>query len=234
MPEASISERQTRSRGQTMASYFVGSDNPLRIKQIKSEGPSQNTEAETVLAEIGRNLVVDQPRLHCIETASKPNVAADGRRIAGIGRSETQVPARIPGREDFQTQARASVPPLSPKSGRVRLSGAMLALAFCATVVGGCASGYSADGAKMGAAISPSPRPRTAQIPLPSQARLQRQPVPDCAFKGQVSTPPTAEETGQRLDYEQQCYRQAEIIVRGRLHRLQDSVHEMIKAVRQR
>jgi hypothetical protein len=122
----------------------------------------------------------------------------------------------------------------SPKSSRARLSGPMLALASCAATVGGCAHGFSADGTKMSAVVPPSPRARTAQIPLPSPARLRRQPAPDCTFRGQASTPPTAEETRQRLDYEQQCYRHAEIIVRGRLHELQDSVYGMIKAVRQR
>ena len=166
-----------------MASHLAASDNPLKFKQTKSEEPRRNTEADMVLAETGRNLVVDQPRPPCIRT---------------------------------------------------RLSGTMLALASCAAAVGGCAHGFSGDGTKMGAAVPVSPRARPAQIPLPSPARLQRQPVPDCVFRGQASTPPTAEETRQKLDYEQQCYRQAEIIVRGRLHQLQDSVYEMIKAVRQR
>jgi len=44
----------------------------------------------------------------------------------------------------------------------------------------------------------------------------------------------TAEETRMKLDYEQQCFRQAETNVRGRLDRLQDSVEETIQAVKQR
>lgn len=71
-------------------------------------------------------------------------------------------------------------------------------------------------------------------MPLPNPALLRPQPEPDCAYRGPVSTPPTAEDTRQTLDYEQQCYRQAETIVRGRLDQLQDAVQETIKAVRQR
>ena len=63
---------------------------------------------------------------------------------------------------------------------------------------------------------------------------LEPQVEPDCKFKGPVSSPMTAEETRMKLDYEQQCFRQAETNVRGRLDRLQDSVEETIQAVKQR
>jgi len=129
---------------------------------------------------------------------------------------------------------RALVRPISAKSRRARLSGAMFAWALCALAAGGCANSRSVDGTRMSAANPSPPRVRTARIPLPSPALLQHQPAPDCAFRGLVSTPPTAEEIRQKLDYEQQCYRQAETNVRGRLDQLQDSVQETIKAVRQR
>ena len=38
-------------------------------------------------------------------------------------------------------------------------------------------------------------------------------------------------ELRQKLDYEQQCYRQSESNVRVRLHSLQDSVEDTIRAV---
>ena len=41
-------------------------------------------------------------------------------------------------------------------------------------------------------------------------------------------------ELRQKLDYEQQCYRQSESNVRGRLHSLQDAVGETIRAVQER
>ena len=68
-------------------------------------------------------------------------------------------------------------------------------------------------------------------IPLPDRALLKRQPEPDCAFRGPLSSPMTDEEIRQKLDYEQQCYRQAESNVRGRLNSLQDAVVETIEAV---
>ena len=38
--------------------------------------------------------------------------------------------------------------------------------------------------------------------------------------------------SGRKLDYERQCYRHAEMIVRSRLQLLQGSVDETIKAVK--
>src|SRR5438270_1158831 len=67
------------------------------------------------------------------------------------------------------------------------------------------------------------------RIPRPDQSPLEPQPAPDCAFKGPLSNPPTAEETRIKLDYEQQCYRQSEMIVRTRLEQLQNSVEEASK-----
>jgi hypothetical protein len=73
-----------------------------------------------------------------------------------------------------------------------------------------------------------------ARIPLPDRTLLQRQPEPDCIFRGTISSPMTIEELRQKLDYEQQCYRQSESNVRGRLHNLQDAVEETIRAVEER
>jgi len=134
---------------------------------------------------------------------------------------------------------------LSAWSMSARASVAVLSL--CAIALGGCAAHRPAtqvsakhQGSKYQAnakyAKPPAKRMVTtrASIPLPDRALLQRQPAPECTFRGPVSSPPTAEETRQKLDYEQQCYRQSESNVRGRLHTLQDAVGETIKAVEQR
>ena len=73
-----------------------------------------------------------------------------------------------------------------------------------------------------------------ARIPLPDRTLLARQPEPDCTFRGTISSPMTVEELRQKLDYEQQCYRQSESNVRVRLHDLQHAVEETIKAVEER
>jgi len=127
-------------------------------------------------------------------------------------------------------------PACALKSAGARLSSAVLVLAFCAVTVGGCTPRSTAAGARMSSSANSAPRGRPAwkaAIRLPDQALLQRQPEPDCAFRGPLSNPVTAEETRMKLDYEQQCYRQAEVIVRARLQQLQDSVHETIKTIRQ-
>src|SRR5215471_413336 len=72
------------------------------------------------------------------------------------------------------------------------------------------------------------------ELPRRDQSLLKPQPAPDCAFKGPLSNPPTAEETRMKLDYEQQCYRQSEMIVRTRLEQLQKSVEEATKPASRR
>jgi hypothetical protein len=81
------------------------------------------------------------------------------------------------------------------------------------------------------AGSSAGPRAR-ASIPLPAQALLASPPEFECEKttpKGAQTDPDTA--LGARLDYERQCYRQAEMILRDRLLGLQASVGETIKAV---
>jgi hypothetical protein len=71
-------------------------------------------------------------------------------------------------------------------------------------------------------------------VPVLDRALLQAQPAPDCEFKDQPAGLSAAEVARMKLDYEQQCYRQAEMIARARLEKLQDSVGETLRAVRNR
>jgi hypothetical protein len=69
-------------------------------------------------------------------------------------------------------------------------------------------------------------------IPLPDRALLTPAPEFDCEFKStdlERTNPDAA--PGMKLDYELQCRRHAEMIVRNRLQRVQASVGETIKAV---
>ena len=133
-------------------------------------------------------------------------------------------------------------------SGWTRACVGIAAVALCTVVLGGCATRPATQSqakvqAKVQAKaqtkyIKPKPASRMltarARIPLPDRTLLQRQPEPDCTFRGTISSPMTIEELRQKLDYEQQCYRQSESNVRGRLHSLQDAVGETIKAVEER
>ena len=65
-------------------------------------------------------------------------------------------------------------------------------------------------------------------IPLPAAPLLSPQPEPRCEFE----TTDTNTDERQKLDYERQCYRHAEMIVRARLELLQDSIDQTINAVR--
>ena len=130
-------------------------------------------------------------------------------------------------------------------SGWTRVCAGVAAVALCAVVLGSCATRPATQSqAKVQAKVQakaqakqvkrkPATRMLTARarIPLPDRALLQRQPEPDCTFRGTISSPMTVEELRQKLDYEQQCYRQSESNVRVRLHSLQDSVEDTIRAV---
>jgi hypothetical protein len=67
-----------------------------------------------------------------------------------------------------------------------------------------------------------------AAIPLPAAPLLSPQAEPSCEFQAKDSN---ADER-QKLDYERQCYRHSEMIVRNRLQLLQDSVDKTISAVK--
>ncbi len=126
-------------------------------------------------------------------------------------------------------------------SGWTRVCAGIVAVALSAVMLGGCATRPATQSqAKVQAKAQakyvrhkPASRMLTARarIPLPDRTLLQRQPEPDCTFRGSISSPMTVEELRQKLDYEQQCYRQSESNVRGRLHSLQDAVGETIRAV---
>jgi hypothetical protein len=106
-------------------------------------------------------------------------------------------------------------------SAPLHTSASALVPLLCATVLAGCAS----DLGKTHVADSRSRA--SASIPLPSRAQLSPQPEPNCDFKAAGA----ATDDRQRLDYERQCYRHAEIIARARLQRLQASVDRTVKAV---
>ena len=139
---------------------------------------------------------------------------------------------------------------------RLHCMGNLVGVVICSACLAGCATQQTITGSGPGTThgvsaasktISPrstftrSHRARTrfashkpatdASIPLPGPALLERQPAPDCEFRGNPSGN-AGEDARTRLDYQQQCYRQAEGIVRMRLDTLQDSVGETIRAVK--
>jgi hypothetical protein len=73
------------------------------------------------------------------------------------------------------------------------------------------------------------PRP---DVPLP-QAELLEPPItPDCEFNSATEIDDAAALRAMKLDYEQQCYRQSEFILRARMERLQDAVRKTIESVK--
>ena len=70
--------------------------------------------------------------------------------------------------------------------------------------------------------------PIKAAMPRPDPELLAPASEPNCAF----DSTRTDVDDRQKLDYERQCYRHAEMIIRARLQRLQGDVDQMIKAVK--
>ena len=127
--------------------------------------------------------------------------------------------------------------------------GAKRAVVICALALTGCAPAYSNyTDALSDAPVAGSKRQASKKaVPLPSQALLAPQGTPDCEGKGQqlASSDASAAAVAARpesnadlalrikLEYERECYRQAEARVREQLRKLQASASETIKAVKQ-
>jgi hypothetical protein len=73
------------------------------------------------------------------------------------------------------------------------------------------------------------PRPN---VPLPEAELLEPPTTPDCEFKSATEIDDAAVLRAMKLDYEQQCYRQSEFILRARMERLQDAVRKTIESVK--
>ena len=71
-----------------------------------------------------------------------------------------------------------------------------------------------------------APPPSGAPVPPTEPALLTPQPEPQCGS----ATAGTGSNDPQRLDYERQCYRHAEMIVRARLDLLQEAVRRNERA----
>jgi hypothetical protein len=114
---------------------------------------------------------------------------------------------------------------------RARLRGArLLAVALSAIALAGCNCTTSRGVAVTRIAkadVSAGPQSRTP-VPLPSRTLLTPQAEPDCKYTAGDS----AADEQQKLDYERQCYRHAEMIARNRLRLLQGSVGETIRTFR--
>jgi hypothetical protein len=107
------------------------------------------------------------------------------------------------------------------------MSARVLAVVICATALAGCDCTSRAVSKIANGNISMGPALRTP-IPLPARALLNPQPQLNC----ESETTESKTDDRQKLDYERQCYRHAEMIVRSRLQLLQGSVDRTIKAIK--
>jgi hypothetical protein len=124
---------------------------------------------------------------------------------------------------------RALFPACIRKRKHAQLSARMLAAALSAAALAGCDRTWRGASVTRTANADISGRPASrTPIPLPDRTLLNPQPEPDCKFTAGDSDA----DRRQKLDYERQCYRHAEMIVRSRLRLLQGSVGETIKAVK--
>src|SRR5437764_5275572 len=123
----------------------------------------------------------------------------------------------------------------SARPGRARTLAVFTTVCFVVSI-GGCASPFVAQDSVV-ASTPPAlsmvlkappamPASGAGSVPAPMVARsLLEAPIePNCEFRGHVSDPITSEEIRMKLDYEQQCYRQSEIIRRTRLQQLRKAL----------
>lgn len=147
-----------------------------------------------------------------------------------------------------------SVTPCEPPLRFLHRRGRLAAL-LCGLAIAGCAPDYEAysDGlperpavrSKRQAAVNPAVKPVAPKpVPVPARALLAPPAKPDCeadtADEQRVaSLAPPAPDTNAdlalriKLEYERECYRQAEARMRERLQQLQASTGETIKAVQE-
>jgi hypothetical protein len=109
--------------------------------------------------------------------------------------------------------------------GQARVVACGLGIALTAIMLAGCDYAGRRVVSAQPASTELASRNR---VPLPALSLLASQPEPDCEFP---VTDSNADER-QKLDYERQCYRHAEMIARARLRLLQRSVARTIKAIK--
>lgn len=123
---------------------------------------------------------------------------------------------------------------------------ARCAMVACALSLAGCAQAYSdyTETVSDRPAIGPRRQVAKKAIPLPNQALLTVPGKPDCEASGQqlasaAGVPSLPSEKNAdlalriKLEYERECYRQAESRVREQLRKLQASASETVRAVKQ-
>lgn len=121
---------------------------------------------------------------------------------------------------DGHGPSRCGAPPRhAPKRALLMLCAASVAL-----MIAGCASNSMQHESSTSAA-SPARSPSRPRVTRADLALLAVQPAPDCEFAGGPEPNAVDPDLWQRLklDYEQNCYKQAEALVRKRLRLLQTS-----------
>ena len=76
------------------------------------------------------------------------------------------------------------------------------------------------------------PQNQPAMVSISEPDLLEHQAAPDCEFRSAAEADSDAALRLMKLDYESQCYRQSEFILRARMERLQDAVKKTLKSFR--
>src|SRR5215475_11595390 len=118
----------------------------------------------------------------------------------------------------FGPECQGSIPSCLRRCEHTRLSARIFAVASFAVVLAGCNQHVRSPTASGTLNTDSSVRSGSrTSVPLPDKALLGRLPEPDCKLK----TNEAGMDDLQKLDYERQCYRHAEMIARNRLQLLQ-------------
>jgi hypothetical protein len=140
--------------------------------------------------------------------------------VVGVARvSALVICAAMVGGCDCTTRGRTAAPMATGKTTVVKTTALPGTATRSTSVPGTPASTKTSAPTKISA-------PPPAPVPLTEPALLTPQPEPQCGF----ATDGRGLNDPQRLDYERQCYRHAEMIVRARLDLLQEAVRRNERA----
>jgi hypothetical protein len=115
------------------------------------------------------------------------------------------------------------------RCGLARWSGSLLGAVLCSVMLAACSTNHTIQGltgSRTASAAAPTRMASRKFHVRQAWAVVAPVPEPDCSFKSGPGDrgSDSSEALRMKLDYERQCWRQAEMIVRDRLQQLQASI----------
>jgi hypothetical protein len=177
------------------------------------------SDSRSVIPRPDRTLLAPPLKLDCAFNATVDDASGQPQTDATRGQADSSAEATLRAKLDYELQCHRHVEMIL-RDRLAQLQAAARETVNSVNRRGQSAASCGIAGAKPGSA---------ALVPLPDQALLTPPAEFNCEFKPAGADDARAAEV--KLDYELQCYRHAELIVRDRLERLQASIGDTINVV---